>query len=301
MLATFLLSPSFCCARRPTLSRRVWSSTSFCVTKGRKITTSSNATPSSTTTTTTSSSATSTTTTTTTTTSSTATTPVSLFWKRRSSHDGDNDTNQVERGMSNLLIQSTPAQRPGLLVRRPVSFKRAVRVTLTMVLDGRAILQCLTSGGGGDNTTMDDDDELVQTIQRMARLYQEHMQRITVVLTHLRRHDKALRVQIMHKTTLHLTLPDSLFFPHSPSKARACVWLQDLGIQPDTPGFELHEETYTSTCSKQANKDAAIIGPGYFKDIQLFLDQVDHLIERNMSFSNTSSSASRNSRIPTSS
>lgn len=202
--------------------------------------------------------------------------------------------------MSNLLIQSTPAQRPGLLVRRPVSFKRAVRVTLTMVLDGRAILQCLSTS---NRTMMDDDDELVQTIQRMARQYQEHMQRITVVLTHLRRHDKALRVQIMHKTTLHLTLPDSLFFPHSPSKARACVWLQDLGIQPDTPGFELHEETYTSTCSKQANNPAssAIIGPGYFKDIQLFLDQVDHLIERNMAFSNASSSASQNNRIPTSS
>lgn len=203
--------------------------------------------------------------------------------------------------MSNLLIQSTPAQRPGLLVRRPVSFKRAVRVTLTMVLDGRAILQCLSTGGGGGGT-LDDDDELVQTIQRMARQYQEHMQRITVVLTHLRRHDRALRVQIMHKTTLHLTLPDSLFFPHSPSKARACVWLQDLGIQPDTPGFELNEETYTSTCSKQASNPAssAIIGPGYFKDIQLFLDQVDHLIERNMAFSNASS-ASQNNRIPTSS
>lgn len=209
--------------------------------------------------------------------------------------------------MSNLLLQSSPAQRPALLVRRPVSFKRAVRVTLTMVLDGRAILQCLSTNGSGDSsngTTMDDDDDdLVQAIQRMARQYQEHMQRITVVLTHLRRHDKALRVKTIHKTTLHLTLPDSLFFPHSPSKARACVWLQDLGIQPDTPGFELHEETYTSTCSKQANSPAAssaIIGPGYFKDIQLFLDQVDHLIEHNMAFSNASS-ASRNNRIPTSS
>ncbi|KAI9321588.1 hypothetical protein BX666DRAFT_1003340 [Dichotomocladium elegans] len=198
---------------------------------------------------------------------STTTSPPASFWRRRS----DQDEKEASKGMSHLLVH-TPGG-PGL-VRRPVSFKRAVRVALSIKLDGSAIALDMR-----DN----DHRNVIQTIQHLAEKYQEYMHRITLLLTHLQRHDRAIAV-VLQKNTLHINLPDSLFMPHSPSRTRANAWLQRMGILPDTPGFEIREEHYTST----TKPEVAIVGPGYFRDIQRFLDEVDHMLERSsMTFSKT--------------
>ncbi|KAI8143693.1 hypothetical protein BJV82DRAFT_608523 [Fennellomyces sp. T-0311] len=166
---------------------------------------------------------------------------------------------EKSRGMCELLVHS---RTPGGLVRRPVSFNHKIRsviVKLTIILDGSKLFM----------EHIQHSKNIIQSIERMAQDYQEHIRLVALLLEKLLQQNDRTKA-VFQNNTLVITLPSSMFAPHSPSKGRAQLWLSSVvGIDPELPGFDISEE----------DVDEQPIDLEYFKNLQHFLDHVDTLIE----------------------
>ncbi|KAI9261676.1 hypothetical protein BDA99DRAFT_512075 [Phascolomyces articulosus] len=193
---------------------------------------------------------------------------------------------EKSKGMCELLVHSRTL--PGGLVRRPVSFQhqynnsnkninnKNIIVKLTMALDGSLFL----------NQHMNHNN-IVPSIQTMIQHYQQHMHQVSIVLDTLlayqqkekqhSHHHQSMKTTLVrhdHQTQIEIILPSSLFSPHPPSKGRAKMWLQSIldGMDPSS------SSTAGAFVISEHDGDTQPIDPAYFRELQLFLDQVDSMI-----------------------
>ncbi|KAG2221083.1 hypothetical protein INT45_009741 [Circinella minor] len=193
---------------------------------------------------------------------------------------------EKSKGMYELLVHS---RTPGGLVCRPVSFnniqnnvrRTSIIVKLTIALDGSLFFAKHLN-----------HNNIIQSIQDMAQDYHEHIAKVLLLLDKLLKYQEkqshysppikaALIGHHGHKSNMEIILPSAFFSPHSPSKGRARIWLQSImDIDPATEtGFVISEQ----------DGDTQPIDSAYFRELQLFLDQVDSMIGN--SFSNIAPSS----------
>ena len=186
---------------------------------------------------------------------------------------------EKSKGICELLVHS---RTPGGLVRRPVCFnnhqnnnnnnkrRTSIVIKLTIALDGSLFL-----------AKHFNHNSITESIQDMAQHYQKHAERVLLLLDKLLKHQQkqphysppikaAFTRHHDHQTDMEIILPSSFFLPHSPSKGRARIWLRSImDIDPTTePGFVISEH----------DNDTQPIDSAYFRELQLFLDQVDSMI-----------------------
>ena len=186
---------------------------------------------------------------------------------------------EKSKGMCELLVHS---RTPGGLVRRPVCFNNnknnnnnnkrcaSILIKLTIALDGSLFLAKHFK-----------HNSIIESIQDMAQHYHRHVERVLLLLDELLKYQQkqphysppikaAFTRHHDHQTNMEIILPSSFFSPHSPSKGRARIWLRSvMDIDPTTEtGFFISEH----------DNDTQPIDPTYFRELQLFLDQVDSMI-----------------------
>ncbi|KAF7722620.1 hypothetical protein EC973_002892 [Apophysomyces ossiformis] len=159
---------------------------------------------------------------------------------------------------------------------------------LSVVVDGLAqgkISHCFSLSDGVLNAAV------LRSVVDMAEWHRVHFNRVIALLRCIRRHDE-LAVEIVDGE-IRVFLPSDIR-----NLEMALRWLRSIGVDTDNPCFTLHREDGEmasqyphSIHGQQALADndsslisSAILGPEYFKDIQLFLDHVDDLIENSAAF-----------------
>ncbi|KAI9266819.1 hypothetical protein BDA99DRAFT_506761 [Phascolomyces articulosus] len=133
------------------------------------------------------------------------------------------------------------------------------------------------------------DFSLIQSVDSIARLYQMYLTQVVRLLNELQRHGKFRAV--LNGNELCVMFPSSEHWPEDDRIPFAQQWLNQVGIDPESPNIVLKEmllpEIHQQHPLQGFNKDfedEEILGPEYFKGIQSFLDHVDDLIETGPAF-----------------
>ncbi|KAI9478679.1 MAG: hypothetical protein EXX96DRAFT_571819 [Benjaminiella poitrasii] len=161
-------------------------------------------------------------------------------------------------------------------------------IYLLITLDN---LQFLNSNN--DWTTQSLSTPFIDSIESMAYEYQIHINYVLKLLDTLQRHGKFRIVARQHELRIYFPAPPK-------TKEDAIQYLRSLNmvdpiyekqkyfsIVVEDHHFLLPPEDFHEAMSeKHAGLDLAstIVGPDYFKDLQLFLDRTDHLIETSPGF-----------------
>ncbi|KAG0174624.1 hypothetical protein DFQ30_003612 [Apophysomyces sp. BC1015] len=182
------------------------------------------------------------------------------------------------RGMGDLIQHSLADKRPGLVRRSTVGNTKDPyyypQVYLSIMLNPTTSspeeLDC-------DKSTQL-DQTLIQSIHALAERVRLHFAYVLMLLRRLMGHSCTFDVAL-EGGELRVIFPPHLFAPYPPTKERARLWLDRIGIDPESPHFTIDEEMKP----KPDHMDD-VFGPEYFKGIHLFLDHVDDLIEMGPAF-----------------
>ncbi|KAG0173970.1 hypothetical protein DFQ28_002986 [Apophysomyces sp. BC1034] len=135
------------------------------------------------------------------------------------------------------------------------------------------------------------DGTLLRSVIDVAEFYRIHFNQVISLLQCIRRCGELLSVIVEGELRV--------FFPSTVhSTEEALRWLRDLGVNTDNPCFTLRKEQGDDIdvpldqiednepdMSGFPALSSDLLGPEYFKDIQLFLDHVDELIDNSAAFS----------------
>lgn len=117
--------------------------------------------------------------------------------------------------------------------------------------------------------------DFIDTIETLAQTYQAHIQRILNLLERLRFSGKKFRI-VSRRSELRIYFPASL---HIHSEEEANVFLKGLQVDREEEYFEIVVQRDEEYFSNDHNTHQDAIGPDYFKDLQMFLDRTDYLIQ----------------------
>ncbi|KAI7859990.1 hypothetical protein BDC45DRAFT_564012 [Circinella umbellata] len=135
------------------------------------------------------------------------------------------------------------------------------------------------------------DSSLVQSVHSVAELYQHYLAQVVMLLNQLQCHGKFRA--ILNGNELCVMFPSSEHWPEEDRITLARQWLIQIGIDPDNSSYVVLKEMTLPPEHQQHElrssnfKDLAeeqVLGPEYFKGIQIFLDHVDDLIETGPAF-----------------
>ncbi|CAO3631250.1 unnamed protein product [Mucor hiemalis] len=119
------------------------------------------------------------------------------------------------------------------------------------------------------------NSEFIDTIEILTQNYQFHIQRILNLLERLRFSGKKFRI-VARQSELRIYFPAS---SHIQSEEEASVFLQSLQVDIEEEYFEIIVENDEDYFSYDHRNHQDGIGPDYFKDLQMFLDRTDYLIQ----------------------
>ncbi|ORE05344.1 hypothetical protein BCV72DRAFT_141188 [Rhizopus microsporus var. microsporus] len=116
------------------------------------------------------------------------------------------------------------------------------------------------------------DSSFIDSIESLNKSYQIHMYHVLTLLKCLKRHPEKFKV-VISQSELRIYFPT----PAPRTKQDAIRLLETIGITSDD------NYCYSIEQDDQPVK-ANVLGPDYFKDVQLFIDHIDSLIENGPAF-----------------
>jgi hypothetical protein len=177
---------------------------------------------------------------------------------------------------------------------------KCCNIALSIDISGQKASSFLPPTAANSNVNL---STLIDSISQMADFYAVQFESVLHLLERLQRYGGNQQFKALMKKesqTIWIYFPCSLFpADETPTIKHAYYWLKEvLDINVDDHGnWEIIETSCGFNDQKEESEDGEFDGANYFKDIHMFLDHVDRMMESNHLFGASESKSNTPSRI----